>query len=611
MLEKEAAITDKSLPPTPRPSHERALEPLSAPELYIHEGLIPKPVSTTLPEVRVTQGLERTFEALEPTPTGYDPPIVLGNEHKMSIRRTRKRYILIILVSIILIVALAAGLGKGLHKGTAGRLDLKAPSSDPPWTPFNVSTPLPKSNVKPTDWRGRSIYQVITDRFGPPGTELPPCDTAKRQYCGGTWQGLIDRLGYIKNMGFTAVWISPVTAQMDTAEGQAYHGYWQQNLYALNPRFGSNGDLQALSSALHARDMYLMLDVVANHYGWAGNSSTVAYKGLVPFNDVKYFHSYCPITRDDYLSNQTAVEQCWLGNSIVSLPDVNTENLFVIETYNNWIKSLVTVFGVDGLRIDTVKHVQKSFWPGFQSAAGVFTLGEVFDGDAAYTCPYQQQLEGLLNYPLYYPMIRAFQGSDGDMSSLSSAISTIQRACRDPTMLGTFSENHDNARFLSHTNDLHLNMNVITFTILSGGIPIIYQGQEQGFSGGNDPANREALWTSSFPTKTALYSLIASVNQIRNHEVFSFPNYLTSPTSVIYTDEHDIALRKGHIVSLFSNIGVNGTAYNVTLTRHGFTANQTVVEILSCKNSTIDRQGDLHVAVKQGLPQVSNFHVPG
>ncbi|KAL9601830.1 MAG: hypothetical protein Q9179_002748 [Wetmoreana sp. 5 TL-2023] len=516
MSKKAATITDKSLPPTPRPSQERAFEPSSAPEVYIHEGLIPKPVSTTLPEVRVTQGIERTFEAPEPRPTG-------------------------------------------------GRVDLKAPSSDPPWTPFNTSVPLPKSNVKPTDWRGRSIYQV---------------------------------------------WISPVTAQMDTAEGQAYHGYWQQNIYALNPRFGSNGDLQALSSALHARDMYLMLDVVTNHYGSAGNSSNVTYQGLVPFNDAKYFHSFCPITRDDYLSNQTAVEQCWLGDNIVSLPDVDTNSLFVMDTYNNWIKSLVTVFGVDGLRIDTVKHVQKSFWPGFQSAAGVFTLGEVFDGDAAYTCPYQQQLQGLLNYPLYYPMIRAFQDSDGNMSSLSSAISTIQRVCRDPTMLGTFSENHDNARFLSHTNDLHLNMNVITFTILSGGIPIIYQGQEQGFSGGNDPANREALWTSSFPTKTALYNLIASVNQIRNHEVFSFPDYLTSPMSVIYTDAHDIALRKGHIVSLFTNIGANGTAYNVTLTRHGFDTNQTVVEILSCKNSTVDGQGGLRVAVKQGLPQVSNGHVP-
>lgn len=291
--------------------------------------------------------------------------------------------------------------------------------------------------------------------------------------------------------------------------------------------------------------------------------------------------------------------------STVSLPDLNTEDPFVVKTYNDWIKSLVSVFGVDGLRIDTVKHVEKPFWSGFRSAAGVFSLGEVFDGDAAYTCPYQEQLDGLLNYPLYYPMIRAFQSSDGDMSALSLAISTIQKSCRDPTMLGTFSENHDNARFLSFTNDTHLNMNVIAFTILAGGIPIVYQGQEQGFSGGNDPLNREALWTSSFATKSALYTLIASLNQIRNHEVFSFPKYLNFSTSVIFTSDHDIALRKGQIVGLFTNSGANGTSYNVTLTKHGFEVNATVVEVLSCKNSTTDAKGNLRAAVQQGMPQVS------
>lgn len=222
-------------------------------------------------------------------------------------------------------------------------------------------------------------------------------------------------------------------------------------------------------------------------------------------------------------------------------------------------------------------------------------------------CAYQKQLDGLLNYPLYYPMIRAFQNSHGNMSSLSTAVSTVQESCRDPTLLGTFSENHDNARFPSITNDLHLNMNVIAFTILAGGIPIIYQGQEQGFSGGNEPSNREALWTSAFSTKSALYTLIASLNQIRNHEVFSNPTYLTSPTSIIYTDDHNIALRKGQIVSLFSNEGFNATNYNLILTGHRFAANQGVVEILSCKNLTVSRAGDLRVAVQQGIPQVIFF----
>lgn len=67
--------------------------------------------------------------------------------------------------------------------------------------------------------------------------------------------------------------------------------------------------MQALSSALHARNMYLMVDVVANHYAWAGTSGSVDYPRLIPFNEPKYFHPYCPITGEDYLSDQRAVEQ--------------------------------------------------------------------------------------------------------------------------------------------------------------------------------------------------------------------------------------------------------------------------------------------------------------
>ncbi|KAI4238033.1 MAG: hypothetical protein LQ349_001415, partial [Xanthoria aureola] len=432
-----------------------------------------------------------------------------------------------------------------------------------------------------------------------------PCDVAKRQYCGGTWQGIISRLDYIQNMGFTAIWISPITAQLNetTALGEAYHGYWQQNIFALNSHFGAIGDLQALATALHARNMSLMVDVVVNHFGWAGNGGTLDSSKMYPFGDRTYYHPYCEITNQDYRSDQTAVEQCWLGDDIVSLPDIDTTAASVRQTYDQWIRSLVSVFGVDGLRIDTVRHVEKSFWSDFNAAAGVYTLGEVFDGDITYTCPYQEQLHGLLNYPLYYSLTKTFEDASSKTTLLAAAITTIQASCRDPTLLATFSENHDNPRFLSQRNDLNAQMNVIVFTILAGGIPIIYQGQEQGFSGGNDPANREALWDSGYSTKTPLYMLIASVNQIRNHEVFASPEYLTDSTSVIYTDDHHIALQKGNIVSLYSNEGSNGTSSNITLENTRFQGNQPIVEILTCRNSTTDSNGNLRVTVQEGLPQ--------
>ena len=128
-------------------------------------------------------------------------------------------------------------------------------------------------------WRSRSIYQVLTDRFSRrDNSTTAPCVMTDRVYCGGTWQGIINKLDYIQDMGFTAVCMfhSPrIEAERHrsgfhqqingtTGYGEAFHGYWQNDIYALNSHFGTAADLSALSAAVHARGMYLMVDIVVN-----------------------------------------------------------------------------------------------------------------------------------------------------------------------------------------------------------------------------------------------------------------------------------------------------------------------------------------------------------
>lgn len=225
----------------------------------------------------------------------------------------------------------------------------------------------------------------MTDRFALEGGGTAPCITDDRIYCGGTYQGIIGKLDYIQNLGFDAVWISPVVANVEgiTTYGEAYHGYWAQDLYRLNPHFGSVGDLISLSNALHARDMYLMVDVVVNHFGPANSSAS--YASFNPFNQPSDFHPECLITNYD---NQTDVEQCWLGDDKLALPDVDTENPRIVQAFLNWIKILVNLYDIDGLRIDTAKHVRKDFWPAFTAASGIYTVGEVYHGDTAYVADY-------------------------------------------------------------------------------------------------------------------------------------------------------------------------------------------------------------------------------
>jgi alpha-amylase len=144
--------------------------------------------------------------------------------------------------------------------------------------------------------------------------------------------------------------------------------------------------LKALADALHKRNMYLMVDVVVNHF--VSKDSPPSFSAFNPFNQESDFHPRCTITN---YNNQTQVEQCWLGDDKLALVDVNTEKNNIVETYNSWIKALVGNYSIDGIRIDTVKHVRKDFWPNFASSSGVYTIGEVLHDEADYIADYTRE----------------------------------------------------------------------------------------------------------------------------------------------------------------------------------------------------------------------------
>jgi alpha-amylase len=241
--------------------------------------------------------------------------------------------------------------------------------------------------------------------------------------------------------------------------------------------------------------MYIMVDVVANHMGRAD------YGSFTPFNNAGYFHDYCVISN---YNDQDNVEDCRIVND---LPDIKTEDSNIRNTFQNWIRDLVSTYQFDGLRIDTVKHVEKDFWPGFVNAAGVFSMGEVYHGDPAYVGPYQNYMQSLVNFPMYYSMKDAY-ASKGSLQNLVDQHDKVSSNFNHPELLGTFLDNHDVQRFLNVNSDWTSLKNALAYNLLARGIPIIYGGTEQGYSGGNDPANREDLWRSGFATGGDLYTWI-------------------------------------------------------------------------------------------------------
>ncbi|VBB72744.1 Putative Glycoside Hydrolase Family 13 [Podospora comata] len=464
------------------------------------------------------------------------------------------------------------------------------------------------SGLSAAEWRKQSIYQVVTDRFA--RTDLSttaPCDTTHQVYCGGTWRGLISKLDYIQGMGFTAVWISPVVKQIDgnSRDGSSYHGYWAKDIWALNPAFGNEDDLKALSTALHARGMYLMVDIVTNHMAHMGCANCVDYGALSPFSSSSYYHPPCWIN----YNSQTSVEQCWQGSDTVSLPDLRTSDPNVRRIWNEWISHLVSTYSIDGLRVDSAKHVETSFWSGFNAAAGVYLTGEVYHGDALYVAPYQNYMDGVLDYPSYYYILRAFQSTSGSISALVAGLDTIKGVAKDLSLWGSFLENHDVERFASFTKDMALAKNGIAVTMLKDGIPIIYQGQEQHYAGTGTPNNREAVWYSGYSTSSELYQWITKLNQIRSHAISQDSKYLTYNAHTIYSDSRTIVLRKGftgaQVIGVYTNAG-SSSSVPVTLVSSatGFTPNQALIDVMSCTPYTTDGGGGITVTLNGGVSRV-------
>lgn len=216
-------------------------------------------------------------------------------------------------------------------------------------------------------------------------------------YCGGTFKGLQDNLDYISGMGFDAIWISPIP---HNAEAD-YHGYGALDWEKVNEHFGTEQELEDLISDCHSRDIWVMLDVVANHSSYYANSD---FSNVNPLNKPEHYH--LPKCDIDF-NNQWSVENCWLSG----LPDLDQSNEYVRTYLKKWIKETVSRFDFDGIRIDTIPHVPKDFWKEYGEAAGVFQMGEVFNGDPNYVGDYQNYVTALFNYPVFFSVRDVFGGS--------------------------------------------------------------------------------------------------------------------------------------------------------------------------------------------------------
>jgi glycosidase len=381
------------------------------------------------------------------------------------------------------------------------------------------------------------IYLIMPDRFanGDSSNDEPAeapgsHDRAKpRAYHGGDLRGIQNHLAYLKELGVTTLWLTPVVRNGAT---QDYHGYGAVDLYAVDPHLGSLKDYQNLVASAHKEKMKILFDTVPNHVGplhpWVENPPLPDW-----FHGTKQHHldSFSPLKGTFYgkLGGQEATNDPfeslidphapeWMKKNLIEgwffgiLPDMNTENPLVGEYLLQNSLWWAEISGLDGYRVDTFPYVGRKFWAYWHAGLrriypNLTTIGEVFHPDPSVTSFFEggvRRYDGIdsgLSTVFDFPMFFTLR----DVLLRNAPVGRIADVLRHdalyprPELLVPFFANHDVPRFASAEGSYPSKLKLaFALTLTLRGIPELYYGDEIGMPGGGDPDNRRDFpggWT--------------------------------------------------------------------------------------------------------------------
>lgn len=396
----------------------------------------------------------------------------------------------------------------------------------------SAQPPASKAPVAPAEYYGtlepfasEALYFVLLDRFvnGDPGNDqreqggahptfdipLPPCDGVSGNigYLGGDFRGLLDNADYIREMGFTGVWMTPIVDNPDQAfsggdeisctsflsdRGKAgYHGYWAISFERVDEHLPSPGlGFAELTAGLRAKGLKSVLDIVGNH----GSPAWSMPEPQPQFGQL--FSADGSLLADHQnlhpaqLDPQNNPLHAFFNDrpDLAQLADFDPDNAQLVDhlvgAYLSWLEQ-----GADALRIDTIRHQPLRFWREVsrrlrEKRPGLFLFGEAFDYEAKNIAPFTWPENGaisMLDFPLKQAMDRVFSDAGSDYADLLPTLNLTKGPYQNPYDLVTFYDNHDMPR-MDASDEGFIDAHNWLFT--ARGIPVIYYGSEMGFMRG-------------------------------------------------------------------------------------------------------------------------------
>jgi len=465
-----------------------------------------------------------------------------------------------------------------------------------PWvdsTDISLPAPTPRADG-PADWRDEVIYFIMTDRFFDgdmdnnetklrldDNTPLHDKNNIKR-YHGGDLKGIADKADYLRKLGATAIWITPIVENVIEDSGSTgYHGYWAHDFSVVDSHLTSavNQDnttdrkdyYKTFVDTMHDNGILVIQDIVVNHIANLALYKIGTTENWDPsFNSTSYgdaSHLWiedssvgadpwvahglrtkppAPFDRADFYNNCGKIAN-WSGNEQIlgdmsSLDDLKTTNPDVrsalIDVYSNWIKWT----GIDGFRVDTVKHVEENFWDVFcpairtnsfaiNSNKKFMQFGEVYETthEAMKIFSDSERLDSLLNFEFYSKCSSVFKnvGATNILTSelvnrktkLRSVVTTNGAGIDAISGAINFIDNHDVARFRNSTSvSVEKLRCAIMYMMTTLGIPCIYYNTENDTIGSSADAGRSDMPDFEVTNKKT-FTLIRKLSKIRTDNV--------------------------------------------------------------------------------------------
>lgn len=367
------------------------------------------------------------------------------------------------------------------------------------------------------------VYQIFPERFAngdpgndPEGTEAWGGLPTPRNSFGGDLRGIIDRMDYLRELGITLLYLTPVF------QSTSNHKYNIRDYYDIDPQFGTLDDARELVKKAHQAGIRVFFDAVFNHTG----SDFFAFADVLEHQDGSPYYDWYHI--DSLPVSMEKVNYYTFANHIPYMPKLRTENPHVREYFYDVGRFWIREIGIDGWRLDVCDEVDHEFWRGFRKACEETDpksalIGEIMHEASSFL--QGKELDAIMNYPFLYAMVDFFARRTSDVHHFMDILAQNRVIYMEQItrQMWNLLDSHDTHRFLTLAKGQHDRLRLASaFQFLYIGTPYIYYGDEVGLDGGYDPYCRQCMiWDEKHQATDLLDHFKAIIRLRRSSPAFS------------------------------------------------------------------------------------------